>query len=271
MQGSSRASLAAGRERLDTATSARGSEPMELADDLLAVTGLLDGHASLRRALTDPGRDAETRTAALTGLLSGKVSQESVKLAGELVAMRWSQAGDLADALELLAVGAVVIAAEQDGVLESLEDELFRFERTVDGNRGLRDALADRRADPQAKAVLVSALLQGKATAATVHLARQAVLSPRGRRLDQCLELYLAEAAARREQTVAHATVASTLSPAQHDRLVAALSAMFGRPVQLNVDVDPTIIGGIRIEVGDEIVDGSILGRLDEARRRLAG
>ena len=164
-----------------------------------------------------------------------------------------------------------MIAAEQDGVLESVEDELFRFGRTVDGDRALRDALADRRGTPQAKADLISALLRGKAAAATVHLARQAVLAPRGRRLDQSLDLYLAEAAARREQTIAHATVASALSQAQHDRLVAALSALFGRPVQLNVDVDPAIVGGIRVEVGDEIIDGSIEGRLEEARRRLAG
>ncbi len=70
---------------------------------------------------------------------------------------------------------------------------------------------------------------------------------------------------------MAHATVAAPLSAAHHDRLQAALSKLFGRPIQLNVDVDPTIIGGIRVEVGDEVVDGSILGRLEEANRRLAG
>jgi F-type H+-transporting ATPase subunit delta len=271
MQGSSRASLAAGREQLDAMASARGAEPMELADDLFAVAALLDSSATLRRALTDPGRDGEARADVLRGLLAGKVSQDSVRLTGSLVAARWSQAGDLGDTCELLAIDAVVIAAEQDGDLESLEDELFRFERTVDGNRDLRDALTDRRGTSAAKADLVSTLLQGKATAATVRLARQALLAPRGRRLTASLELYLAEAAARREQAVAHATVAVPLSAAQHDRLVKALAAMFERPVQLNVDVDPSIVGGIRVEVGDEIVDGSVLGRLDEARRRLAG
>jgi F-type H+-transporting ATPase subunit delta len=271
MQGSSRASLVTARELLETATSARGSEPVELADGLFAVAALLDSQGSLRRVLTDPGREAEARTAAVTGLLTGKLSAETVSLVGRLVAQRWSRAGDLADALELLAVDALVIAAEQDGVLGSLEDELFRFERTVDANPDLRDALSDRRADPQAKAALISSLLQGKATDATVRLARQAVLHPRGRRLTRTLELYLAEAAARREQTVAHATVAVPLSAAQHDRLVAALSAMMGRTVQLNVDVDPSVVGGLRVEIGDEVIDGTISGRLEEARRRLAG
>jgi F-type H+-transporting ATPase subunit delta len=271
MQGSSRASLVTARELLESATSARGSEPVELADGLFAVAALLDSQGSLRRVLTDPGREAEARTAAVTGLLTGKLSAETVSLVGRLVAQRWSRAGDLADALELLAVDALVIAAEQDGVLGSLEDELFRFERTVDANPDLRDALSDRRADPQAKAALISSLLEGKATDATVRLARQAVLHPRGRRLTGTLELYLAEAAARREQTVAHATVAVPLSAAQHDRLVAALSAMMGRTVQLNVDVDPSVMGGLRVEIGDEVIDGTISGRLEEARRRLAG
>lgn len=271
MQGSSRASLAIGRERLETATSARGSEPTEIADDLFAVAGLLDSNASLRRALTDPGQEGETRTAAVTGLLQGKISREALTLLGQQVAERWSQSSDLADALELLAIDAIMIAAEQDGVLESVEDELFRFERLVDGNPPLRDALADRRGPAPAKADLVTKLLQGKASDPTVRLARQAVLQPRGRRLGATLELYLREAAARREQAVAHATVAVPLSPKQHDRLVAALAAMYGRPVQLNVDVDPSIKGGVRVEVGDEVLDGSILHRIDDARRRLAG
>ena len=151
-----------------------------------------------------------------------------------------------------------------------MEDELFRFERTIEGDQALRDALADRRGTPAAKADLVERPAPRQGHPATVRLARQAVLAPRGRRLDQSLDLYLAEGGSR-EQTIAHATVASALSQAEHDRLVAALSALFGEPVQLNVDVDPAIVGGIRVEVGDEIIDGSIEGRLEEARRRLAG
>jgi F-type H+-transporting ATPase subunit delta len=271
MQGSSRTSLAIGREKLEAATSARGSEPTEIADDLFAVAALLDSNASLRRGLTDPGREGEIRTAAVSGLLQGKISRDSLKLVGELVAERWSQSTDLPDALELLAIDALMVAAEQDGALESVEDELFRFERTVEGNPPLRDALSDRRGPVQAKADLVEKLLRGKASEATVRLARQAVLNPRGRRLSATLELFLREAAARRQQAVAHATVAVPLTAAHYDRLVAALSALYGRSVQLNVDVDPSIMGGIRVEVGDEVVDGSIVHRIDEARRRLAG
>ncbi len=271
MQGSSRASLVTARELLEAATSARrvrargaGRRPVRRG-----CAARLPGLAAARADRPRPRRRGPDGRADRP---AHRQAQPRVGVAGGTAGRpALVRAGDLADALELLAVDALVIAAEQDGVLGSLEDELFRFERTVDGAPELRDALSDRRADPQAKAELISDLLRGKATDATVRLARQAVLHPRGRRLTSTLELYLAEAAARREQTVAHATVAAPLSAKQQDRLVAALSAMMGRPVQLNVDVDPAVMGGLRVEIGDEVIDGTISGRLDEARRRLAG
>jgi F-type H+-transporting ATPase subunit delta len=274
MQGSSRVSLAQAQKRLAGLASAKSGpavDMMALADELFAMTAALDSSATLRRALTDPGRDPEARRSLMAGLFGGKVSAAALEFGQSLAASRWSAPRDLATAMEATAVSSVVIAADQAKQLGALEDELFRLERTVQGNHDLRDALADRRGDPAAKATLVETLLKGKTTPATVRLARQAVLAPRGRRFAPTLEAYLAAAAARREQAVAHATVAAPLSAAHHDRLQAGLSKVFGREVQLNVDVDPTILGGIRVEVGDEVVDGSILRRLDEAHRRLAG
>jgi F-type H+-transporting ATPase subunit delta len=279
VQGSSRASLAAAQKRLTAATtpasgkaSGKGAvDAMALGDELFAVTAALDSSATLRRALTDPGRESDARSALIEQLFGGKLSADALDLARAVASSRWSTSGDIADAFEALAIASVVIAADAAGQLGALEDELFRFERTVQGNHDLRDALADRRGDAAAKADLVATLLRGKASEATVRLARQAVLAPRGRRLEASLELYLAAAAARREQFVAHATVAAPLSAKHQDRLQAALSKVFSHEVQLNVDVDPTIVGGVRVEVGDEVVDGSILRRLEEAQRRLAG
>jgi F-type H+-transporting ATPase subunit delta len=271
MQGSSRGSLAGALKQLDAAASGKGVDAMVLADELFAITAALDSSATLRRALTDSGRDPDARGTLVTSLFGARYSATTVDLAKQLVAARWSSPGDLADAVEALAIAAVVISADADGKLGALEDELFRFERTILANHDLRDAFADHRGDGAPKADLVGKLLAGKATDQTIRLARQAVLAPRGRRIGASLERYLTAAAARRQQSVAHATVAAPLSADHHDRLQAALSTLFGRPVQLNVDIDPTIIGGIRIEVGDEVVDGSILGRIAEAQRRLAG
>jgi F-type H+-transporting ATPase subunit delta len=271
MQGSSRAALATARTQLDAAAKGSGVDLTELADDVFAVTGVLDSSATLRRALTDPGRTPDARSALADRLFGGKISASALDLLKGVVASRWSSPRDLADGCEILAVSATVISADDAGDLGALEDELFRFERTIQGNHDLRDALADRRAAPADKAQLLQTLLAGKTTAQTVRLARQAVLAPRGRRVDASLETYLTAAAARRQQSVAHATVAAPLSAEHHDRLQAALSKLFGREIQLNVDIDPTLVGGLRVVVGDEVVDGSILGRLEEARRRLTG
>ena len=164
-----------------------------------------------------------------------------------------------------------MIAAEQDGVLESLEDELFRFERTVDGNPTCATRSPTARGPAGQGRRWSRHCCRARRPTPTVQLARQAVLHPRGRRLAATLELYMRRGrgpprAGRRPRDRGRAAQRQ-----QHDRLVAALTAMFGRPVQLNVDVDPAIMGGIRIQIGDEVLDGSILGRLDEARRRLAG
>jgi F-type H+-transporting ATPase subunit delta len=271
MQGSSRASAAAAHKALDAVASGKGVDAMALADDLFAMTAALDSSATLRRALTDSGRDPEARASLVTALFGARFSTTAVELAKTLSGSRWSSGRDLAEALEELAVSSVVIAADRAGQLGALEDELFRFERTILANHDLRDAFADHRGDGAPKAELVRELLTGKATEQTIRLARQAVLAPRGRRIGASLEAYLSAAAARRQQSVAHATVAAPLSAAHQERLQVALSKLFGRQVQLNIAVDPTIIGGIRVEVGDEVVDGSILGRLEEANRRLAG
>jgi F-type H+-transporting ATPase subunit delta len=84
------------------------------------------------------------------------------------------------------------------------------------------------------------------------------------------IEQYVQAAARRRQQVVAHVVAAAPLTTEQRDRLEAALQRRYGR-VRLNIDVDPSVLGGIRVQVGSELVDGTVTTRLDEARRRLAG
>lgn len=270
MQGSSRGSLLAAQERLETLLGVPGTDRAAVADALFAVTGVLDSSASLRRALTDPSRDGEAKAGLVGSLLNGKVDDAVVDLVAGLARSRWAQSRDLPDAVELLAVTAEVAAAQERGELERLEDELFRFRRTVDGDPGLRSALTDRTASPERKAALVSTLLEHKVAPATLRLARQSVLAARGLRLDAVLTTYGEIAARRREQLVAHVVVALPLDADQRERLTAGLRRQYGREVHLNVDVDPDVLGGIRVEIGDEVLDGTIARRLDDARQRLA-
>ena len=270
MQGSSRAAFAAGHDAFAAALGS-GADWSALAEDLFAVTGALDSSASLRRALVDPSRDATAKRGLVEGLFGSRISAAATGVLNALVSQRWSDDRDLGDATEALAVEAVVALAEAGGRLDALEDDLFRFGRVVAADSGLRDALSAHGGDENVKAALVEALLDGKASAETIRLARQAAVSARGRRFDRVVESYLAVAAKRREQRTATVTAAIALDDAQRQRLAQALSGIYHGPVQINVVLDPAVVGGIRVQVGDEVVDGTILRRLQEAERALMG
>ena len=113
-------------------------------------------------------------------------------------------------------------------------------------------------------------LLAGKVETATLRLVEQAVAQPRGRTLEVALDEYAGLAAAYRRQVIALVRSARPLTDAQRQRLSAELRQIYGRDVQLNVVVDAGVVGGISVQVGDEVVDGTIIARLDEAKRRLA-
>lgn len=269
MRGASREAAAAGREALTSALAV--ADAASLADELFAVASAVDANPTLRRGLADPSRDAAAKQGIVDRVLAGKVSSAALDVVKALVGQRWSQDRDLTDTVETLAVEAVVAGAERSGEVDRVEDELFRFERAVAGDPELRDVLTNRYGDPAQRAAVVDRLLQHKARPETVRLARQAVLEPRGRKFGRTIEEYLAVAARRREQITAVVTAATPLDQADEDRLARALSGMYGKPVLLQVVVDPSVIGGLRVRVGDEVIDGTVARKLEGARRHLAG
>ena len=268
MQGSSRAAFAAGHDAFVAALSS-GADTSALAEDLFGVTGALDSSASLRRALVDPSRDARAKSALVESLFGPKISAPATDLLKSLVSQRWADDRDLGDATESLAVEAVVALAEAGDTLDALEDDLFRFGRLVTADPGLRDAFSADGGDPGVKTALVDALLEGKSSSETIRLVRQAAVNPRGRRFGHVLEGYLAIAAKRREQLTATVTAAVALDDSQRERLAQALAGIYNRSGQINVVLDPTVVGGLRVQVGDEVMDGTILRRLQEAERAL--
>ena len=269
MRGSSRAAVHEGRPVFESALTS--GDPAVLADELFAVTGLLDENATLRRSVADPSREGEDKSGLVTQLLGGRISDGALRVVASLASQRWAQDRDLSDTLEQFAVEALLKGAEDNRAIDQVEDELFRFERIVAATPELRDALGNRLGDAAGKAELVGSLLEGKARPETVRLARQAVTHPRGRRFARTIEQYLDIAAERREQYTAVVTTAVDLTDEQRSRLAGALQQVYGRAVQLQVVHDEDVIGGIRVQIGDEVVDGTVLRRLDEAKRHLAG
>ena len=268
----SREAARAARERVHALLDGTSVDPAAFAEELAQVTALLDREAALRRVLTDPAQPGEAKAELVGRLLTGKVGGEAVDLVAGMVRSRWSSARDLVDALEELVETAEIIAAERAGVLDAVEDELFRFGRVVASSPQLRTTLSSRVDDERAraaKAELVHRLLGGRTQEITERLVRRLVDLPRGRSLEAGLDALSKLAAERRNRSVAVVVSAVPLSEAQRRRLGDVLARLYGREIRLNLEVDPAVIGGISVRVGDEVIEGTIAARLDEVERRL--
>ncbi|MCR6689284.1 F0F1 ATP synthase subunit delta [Cellulomonas sp.] len=270
MRGTSRASLAAVEERLEPVLTAAGTRSSVLGEQLFALVDALDSSAALRRTLGDPSIDGDAK-AALVARLLGPADPRVVTVAQELVRARWSADADLAEAAERLGFHAVLASAEADGVLAEVEEELFRLTRALAGQRDVRRTLFDPAIPGEARGSLVDGILAGRGTAQTAILARRAAVAPRGRRYVATLGHLADLIAERRNRQVATVTSATALDAAQRERLTQILSQAYGREIQLNVILDPQVLGGLRIQVGPQVVDSTVLSRLADARRRLAG
>lgn len=244
-----------------------GATAATVADDLFAVAATLRSDGSLRRFATDASIPAEAKSGLVGELFGGKVDAATLELLQDAVGRRWTRSRDLADGLEQAGVVAAVRSSD-DGT--RLVDELFSVRTVVEGNSDLRNALSDPARSVADKAALVESLLGGKALAATVALVKQA-LSGSYRTVTVALEDYERTAASVAGEGVATVHTARPLSDGEQQRLADALSRQYDRPVHLNIVVDPDVIGGLRVEIGDDVIDGTIASRLDAARRKIAG
>ncbi|MEJ7744920.1 MAG: F0F1 ATP synthase subunit delta [Nocardioidaceae bacterium] len=204
------------------------------------------------------------------GAWPARCQTPTVEVLAAAAGARWSSASDFVHALEQLGALALVIAAEREGQLSELEDELFRFGRIVTGDPDLRDALTNTQVPVEQRQALASALLEGKASGPAVHLVTQAVAS-RGRSFETAIEDFQGLAADRQQRLIALVRTVIDLNEQERARLAEALGRQYGRNIHLNIVVDPTVLGGIKVELGDDVIDGTVAGRLDDARRRMAG
>ncbi|MGY1689867.1 F0F1 ATP synthase subunit delta [Geodermatophilus sp. SYSU D01105] len=290
MDASSRAALAQARERLSELSrpasglverardrltgqsrAASGDELLGLSEELFAVARLLDDQVSLRRALSDPSGKPADRAGLARRLLDGKVSGATLDLVETVARQRWSRPLDLVEATETLATDAALDAADARGELDGVEDELFRFGRIVAANPELSQILTDRTAPAAGKSALLERLLGGRVSPISALLLRSHLTSRHVGNAENAIERLSEVTSARRGRSVAHVTSAVALTDAQERRLGDVLSRLYGRPIGLQVTVDPDVLGGLVIRVGDEVIDGSIAHRLEAAGRRFVG
>ena len=267
--GSSRQSLQVARGALDVAVKgATGAAASSLSAELFVVAATLHGSLSLRRAITDPSRDASAKETLVKDLFKS-LSAPAMDLTAKVSSLRWSNSGDLVNVLEQLAIEAQASAANIDSALDRVEDELFAAEQAVAGSPELRKALITVGAD-SAKAGIVKDLFAKNGSPYTVALLTELVTTLRGRSIEVAFHDYKYALAARRNRVIALVRVAVALTDAQRDRLAASLTAQVGQPVRINIEVDPSVLGGVAIKFADELVDGTVVNRLASAGRSMA-
>ncbi|GAB3362181.1 F0F1 ATP synthase subunit delta [Modestobacter lapidis] len=276
MHASSRAAMDEARAALSGQTQGapsnrRGDALIALADELFSVAHLLEGEPSLRRAMSDASVRPDDRAGLARRLLGSQISPAALTVVESVARQRWSRPLDLVEASETLAVEAALDAADARQELDGVEDELFRFGRIIAGDEDLLRILGDRSAPREGKTALLDRLLTGKVSPVTERLVRNSLTSPHVHNPQGAVERLSEMAARRRGLSVAHVVSAVPLTADQEGRLVGVLERLYGRSIGLQVQVDPAVLGGLVIRVGDEIIDGSIAHRLEAAGRRLAG
>ena len=252
---------------LTAAVGTDGAAASATAESLYAAADAVRAEPGLRRFAADQSVPAEAKSGLVRDVFA-KLDDNALALVDSAVQLRWTSAGDLVRALQHLAEVATVRSA--GGSQTQVADELFAVRELVQDNPELRDAFADPSRPTADKAALVDTLLGGKVLPATVTLVKQALTGVHGT-VTAALGHYRSLAAEVVGESVATVRVAAPLADGQLDRLVGALSRQYGRPVHANVVVDPSVIGGVKVAIGDHIIDGTIATRLDDARRRIAG
>lgn len=269
MHGPSAESLAKSIEQVASAVDG-GADGAELGAGLFQASTVLADQPALRRAMTDPSAEPAARSSLADAVFGKHLSEAAAAVVSAVAGRRWTSSGDLAPAFEQLGVAAIVRAADKDGAGDRVEAELFGFGRTVVENPDLRSALSDPARSVADKQSLVRSLLEGKAHDGTIQLVEQAVGGAH-LTLTNAIDEFVVLAARTRDRLVALVRVAEPLGDAEEKRLAAALSAQYDRTVHLNTVVDPAVLGGIHVSIGDEVIDGTVSSRLHEAARRLAG
>ena len=243
-----------------------GNVGLLMTSELFAATNALLSSPQLRSALSDPSAQAAGKSKLVEAVFGPKLSKETVGLLGKMAQMRWSATRDLALTAEALGVRAAAAASKD---IDAVQAELFAVGQIVSSDPQLELALSSTRASVEAKMVLVAKLLNGKATETTSILAGQAVHSRTFKRFAEVLEQYGMWIAEFAGESVANIRASKDLSEDQLSRLSAALTKVFGRELQLNVEIDQEIIGGLHITVNGEVLDATVLTKLQNARLQL--
>jgi F-type H+-transporting ATPase subunit delta len=257
------------REALSNSRSALaglgGKAQLATGEQLLAAGRVLGTSFQLRAALADPSGDRDAKLSIVNAVFAS-VDASARELLGVIATNVWSSEDDLLAGVEEIGIRALALSAPSSDI----EAELFAFGSVVTSDSQLELAVGSKLGSDESKAALIERLLGSKASKQTVAIVSHLVQQPRGRRIGELLRFATSVVADEAGLAVATVTTASAISPAQLTRLTAALSANYGRGLRINHVIDPSLVGGVRVQLGDEVIDGSVASRLNELRLQLA-
>jgi F-type H+-transporting ATPase subunit delta len=262
--------LAEHAQRLFDEAAGRGAKAIgQVEADLSQFARLLVTQVRLRKVLSDPGLSPEPKKALLAELGQGRLDRASVELLSTIATVQRVPARELPDLLAALAGMAAFTAADKAGELERLEDELFQLAILVEREPRVRSALTNPGLPVANKRALVADLLGNRVSGRTAALADLLVELHEGHDLDTLAREWAEAAASRRNRVVAEVRSAVELDEQRRARLAEALTRITGKPVVLQATVDEAILGSVVVRIGNELFDGSIRGRLEQAREAL--
>lgn len=258
------------REAVAAAKAAIAARPkaatLAVGEEIFSAARAVSRSGQLLTALTEQSADA-TAKAALVATVFASLGPDARDLIAGLARSRWSESSDLLAGFE--EVGLRVMASSVGSKVD-IPAELFQFGRLVASNAELELAVGSKLGDPAAKAALVEKLLKGRASAQTIAILSHLVRQPLGRRIGALVKHAAQIVADQSALAVATVTVAAPLSNTQLEKLRSGLSKKYG-DLRINQIIDQSLIGGIRVAVGDDVIDDSVATRLKELKLQLAG
>jgi ATP synthase F0 subunit b/ATP synthase F1 delta subunit len=273
MRSASRYALADLSDRFSTIAKSLDNRALStVSAELVSVAKMLEREMVVTRYLTVPAEDAAPRVRLLERLVSGEVADPTLDVLRAAVSERWSANADLVDAVEHVSRQALLEVAEREDQVDEVEEQLFRFSRILDAQPRLGILLGDYSAPAEGRIALLSKVLDsssGSVNKIAIALLSQTVELLRGEPAEEAMKFLAEVAVARRGEVVAQVLAAAELSDAQRTRLTEVLSRIYGHPVTVQLEIDPELLGGLLISVGDEVVDGTLSSRLATAEAQL--
>ncbi|WP_150308444.1 F0F1 ATP synthase subunit delta [Planctomonas psychrotolerans] len=246
---------------------ALGTVDVSTVDQIFFAGRVIGSSAQLQNILSDSGVDASEKSHVLQNVFADRLDAPARSLLESAVALRWSSQEDLLAGIEELGLRASAISAPDD---VNIEAELFSFGTAVTSNPELELAVGSKRGSDISKTVLVYSLLEN-ASPQTRLIVGHLVKQPRGRRIGELLRHAATVVADESNLAVATVTAARPIGEAQLERLRDSLAKRYGRKIKVNQVLDPDVIGGLRVQIADDVIDGSVATKINDLRLQLAG